>query len=87
MKTTELQRPKLRIATVSLAGCFGCHMSLLDIDERLFALAERVEFDRSRKSHPDPTFADCPDRYIRKLWNSASNVPASVRRSWVDEIS
>ena len=38
---------KLRVATVSLAGCFGCHMSLLDIDERLFALAERVEFDRS----------------------------------------
>ncbi len=38
---------KLRVATVSLAGCFGCHMSLLDIDERLFALIERVEFDRS----------------------------------------
>ncbi|MGE0357788.1 MAG: NADP oxidoreductase [Burkholderiales bacterium] len=40
-------RPKLRVATTSLAGCFGCHMSLLDIDERLFALLERVEFDRS----------------------------------------
>lgn len=40
-------RAKPRIATVSLAGCFGCHMSLLDIDERLFALAELVEFDRS----------------------------------------
>jgi NAD-reducing hydrogenase small subunit len=38
---------KLRVATVSLAGCFGCHMSLLDIDERLFTLIERVEFDRS----------------------------------------
>ncbi|MCQ9375434.1 NADP oxidoreductase [Methyloversatilis sp. XJ19-13] len=38
---------KLRVATVSLAGCFGCHMSLLDIDERLFELIERVEFDRS----------------------------------------
>jgi len=38
---------KLRIATTSLAGCFGCHMSLLDIDERLFALLEHVEFDRS----------------------------------------
>ncbi len=36
-----------RIATVSLAGCFGCHMSFLDIDERLFALAEIVTFDRS----------------------------------------
>jgi NAD-reducing hydrogenase small subunit len=39
--------PKLRLATTSLAGCFGCHMSLLDIDERLFELIELVEFDRS----------------------------------------
>jgi NAD-reducing hydrogenase small subunit len=38
---------KLRVATTSLAGCFGCHMSILDIDERLFALVEKVEFDRS----------------------------------------
>ena len=36
-----------RIATCSLAGCFGCHMSLLDIDERILELAELVEFDRS----------------------------------------
>jgi len=40
-------RPKLRIATTSLAGCFGCHMSFLDIDEHLFELLERVDFDRS----------------------------------------
>ena len=46
--TTPVQtKPKLRIATTSLAGCFGCHMSLLDIDERLFELLEHVEFDRS----------------------------------------
>ncbi|MBL8950628.1 MAG: NADP oxidoreductase [Myxococcaceae bacterium] len=38
---------KLKVATASLAGCFGCHMSLLDIDERLFTLLERVELDRS----------------------------------------
>lgn len=38
---------KLRIATVSLAGCFGCHMSLLDIDERIIDLLRQVEFDRS----------------------------------------
>jgi NAD-reducing hydrogenase small subunit len=38
---------KPRVATVSLAGCFGCHMSLLDMDERLFTLFERVEFDRT----------------------------------------
>jgi len=38
---------KLKVATVSLAGCFGCHMSFLDIDERLLELLEHVEFDRS----------------------------------------
>ncbi len=38
---------KPRIATTSLCGCFGCHMSLLDIDERILQLVELVEFDRS----------------------------------------
>jgi NAD-reducing hydrogenase small subunit len=38
---------KLRVATASLAGCFGCHMSLLDIDERIIPLVELVEFDRT----------------------------------------
>lgn len=38
---------KLKVATASLAGCFGCHMSLLDLDERLFTLFERVDLDRS----------------------------------------
>jgi NAD-reducing hydrogenase small subunit len=38
---------KLRVATVSLAGCFGCHTSFLDIDERLLELVQHIEFDRS----------------------------------------
>jgi NAD-reducing hydrogenase small subunit len=38
---------KLRVATTSLAGCFGCHMSILDIDERILKLLELIEFDRS----------------------------------------
>ncbi len=38
---------KPRIATTSLAGCFGCHMSLLDIDERILELIELVDFDKS----------------------------------------
>jgi NAD-reducing hydrogenase small subunit len=37
---------KIKVATASLAGCFGCHMSFLDIDERLVELLEHVEFDR-----------------------------------------
>ena len=38
---------KPKIATTSLAGCFGCHMSLLDIDERILALVDLVDFDKS----------------------------------------
>lgn len=34
---------KVKVATVWLDGCSGCHMSFLDIDERLVALAERIE--------------------------------------------
>jgi coenzyme F420-reducing hydrogenase gamma subunit/ferredoxin len=46
-----LNRPKQMnkkiIATVSLAGCFGCHMSMLDIDLELLDLIELVSFDKS----------------------------------------
>ena len=38
---------KPKVATASLAGCFGCHMSLLDIDDRILKLVELVEFDKS----------------------------------------
>jgi NAD-reducing hydrogenase small subunit len=38
---------KPKVATASLAGCFGCHMSILDIDERILDLIELVDFDKS----------------------------------------
>jgi NAD-reducing hydrogenase small subunit len=38
---------KAVIATTSLAGCFGCHMSILDIDERILDLIQLVEFNKS----------------------------------------
>ena len=38
---------KIKVATATLCGCFGCHMSLLDIDERLFDLVKIIEFDRT----------------------------------------
>jgi NAD-reducing hydrogenase small subunit len=38
---------KIKIATDWLAGCAGCHMSLLDIDERLVGLLELIEFTSS----------------------------------------
>ncbi len=38
---------KPKVATTSLAGCFGCHMSLLDIDDRILQLVELIDFDKS----------------------------------------
>ncbi len=48
---------KKSLATVWLDGCSGCHMSFLDIDERLLALADSIELVYSplvdRKDFPD----------------------------------
>lgn len=48
---------KVTVATVWLDGCSGCHMSLLDMDERLVELAEHIEIVYSplvdRKDYPD----------------------------------
>jgi len=33
---------RIRLATVWLSGCSGCHMSFLDQDERLLELAEKI---------------------------------------------
>lgn len=38
---------KIKIATDWLAACAGCHMSLLDIDERIVGLMEHLEFTSS----------------------------------------
>lgn len=35
--------PKVKVATVWLDGCSGCHMSFLDIDQRLIDLAQKIE--------------------------------------------
>ena len=48
-KSPPVERPKEKkvIATISLAGCFGCHMSLLDIDLGLVDIIDFVEFNKS----------------------------------------
>jgi NAD-reducing hydrogenase small subunit len=43
MKKETKKDKKLRLATIWLDGCSGCHMSFLDIDERLLLLAEKVD--------------------------------------------
>lgn len=45
VKSGEMER-KI-IATVSLAGCFGCHMSLLDIDTEIIDLIDLISFNKS----------------------------------------
>lgn len=43
----ELNGRKAKVATASLAGCFGCHMSLLDMDLELLDLLDLIEFNKS----------------------------------------
>lgn len=46
-KKRTVPMDKKVVATVSLAGCFGCHMSLLDIDTEILDLVELVSFTKS----------------------------------------
>lgn len=43
MAEQEVPKRKVRVATMWLSGCSGCHMSFLDLDERLVELAKQVE--------------------------------------------
>jgi NAD-reducing hydrogenase small subunit len=51
---------KLKLASVWLDGCSGCHMSFLDMDERLLELAELVDVVYSpivdTKEFPDDVY-------------------------------
>tara|TARA_R110001583_G_scaffold78855_2_gene213515 strand:- start:6144 stop:7406 length:1263 start_codon:yes stop_codon:yes gene_type:complete len=47
VKKHKTTNKKKRIATTSLAGCFGCHMSMLDVDLGLLDLLEVVEINKS----------------------------------------
>lgn len=49
--------PKVRLATIWLDGCSGCHMSFLDLDERLLDLTSQMDLVYSplvdHKDFPD----------------------------------
>ena len=64
---------KIRVASASLCGCFGCHMSLLDIDERILELVQLVEFDRSPITDIK-TVGDCDIGIIEGGVANAENV-------------
>ncbi len=38
---------KIRVATISLCGCWGCTLSILDCDERILGLLDKVTITRS----------------------------------------
>ena len=64
---------KIRVATASLCGCFGCHMSFLDIDERILELVQVAEFDRSPITDIK-TISDCDVGIIEGGVANAENV-------------
>ena len=60
---------KPRLATVWLGGCSGCHMSFLDLDERLIDLAARVELCAS----PLTDLKDFPEADITLVEGAVAN--------------
>ncbi len=63
---------KVKLATVWLGGCSGCHMSFLDLDERLIELAARVEFCLSPLV--DTKFKDFPEVDVTLVEGAVANV-------------
>ena len=47
MKANMSDKPKIKVATAWLGGCSGCHMSFLDMDERLVELVKLVDITAS----------------------------------------
>jgi NAD-reducing hydrogenase small subunit len=60
---------KPQLATVWLGGCSGCHMSFLDLDERLIDLAARVELCAS----PLTDYKDFPEVDITLVEGAVAN--------------
>jgi NAD-reducing hydrogenase small subunit len=60
---------KTRLATVWLGGCSGCHMSFLDLDEKLLDLAARVELCAS----PLTDYKDFPEVDVTLVEGAVAN--------------
>ena len=74
---------KITVATTWLDGCSGCHMSLLDIDERLLVLAEHA-LDTGAQRDPTEEFATAFVDQLRilKLERAASGRTQYVVELW-----
>ena len=60
---------KPRLATVWLGGCSGCHMSFLDLDERLIELHQRAELCAS----PITDYKDFPEVDVTLVEGAVAN--------------
>jgi NAD-reducing hydrogenase small subunit len=60
---------KVRVATIWLSGCSGCHMSFLDMDERLLEIGQRVELCAS----PFTDYKDFPEADITLVEGAVAN--------------
>jgi NAD-reducing hydrogenase small subunit len=65
-------KKKPRLATVWLGGCSGCHMSFLDLDERLLVLAKNVELCASPLV--DTKTKDFPEVDVTLVEGAVANV-------------
>jgi len=78
---------KIKLATIWLDGCSGCHMSLLDIDQRLIDIADKVDFLHSplvdAKSFPEEVDIFLVEGAIStEKTSKRSKRSANARRSW-----
>ncbi|MFM8321907.1 MAG: NADP oxidoreductase [Chloroflexota bacterium] len=76
--TTNEQKPK--ISSDWIAGCAGCHMSLLDMDERLLLVAELADIRATPITdlkHPDESGVDVG--ILEGGVNNSSNEEVALR--------
>lgn len=75
---TEVERKKI-VATASLAGCFGCHMSMLDADLGILDVFELVEFNKSPLTDIKTFTKKCDVGLIEGGCCNAENVEALIK--------
>ena len=68
---------KIKVATVWLGGCAGCHMSFLDIDERIIELAKHIacpSFGRLHVTRQQPQAR----RVDRQIWRRLQRISGGI---------
>ena len=76
--SNEVGRKKI-VATASLAGCFGCHMSMLDADLGILDVFELVEFNKSPLTDIKTFTKKCDVGLIEGGCCNAENVEALIK--------